>query len=165
MQYQNYQDEIMKNAGMKLVGWPADVEFRKPGAIGATSDLRKIWKAIECKELYFRALTNQESDALIPQIAAGVTDPRELASHDTNLQDQQSIPKRKRRERSDKGKPRGPRKQASRTENDENISPVDVGDDDNGAATTGSTIATQPNKRKQTEAQGPASKRRRQNCQ
>jgi hypothetical protein len=33
MQYLNYEEDIVKKARLKLVGWPPDVEFCKPGVL------------------------------------------------------------------------------------------------------------------------------------
>jgi hypothetical protein len=111
MSYLNYDYDIIKNAGVKLVGWPRDIAFQKPGSIGSVTDLRAIWSAIEQKELYMKPLSDEEKTALRPQI---------INQPDTNTTDQQSTAnlKKKRRERSDKRKPCGPRKRASNEEND-----------------------------------------------
>jgi hypothetical protein len=100
MSYLNYDHDIIKNAGVKLVGWPRDIAFQKPGSIGSVTDLHAIWSTIEQKELYMKPLSDEEKTALRPQIN----------QPDTNTTDQQSIAnlKKKRCERSNKGKPRGP---------------------------------------------------------
>jgi hypothetical protein len=99
MNYVEYNEKIVKQAQRKLVGWPGGVPFRKPGSIGAVTDLRDLWNAIEKKELYFRELTTEEKAALQPRS----TDPGTI---DPSL----IITGKKRKERSDKGKQRGPRK-------------------------------------------------------
>jgi hypothetical protein len=68
MQYLNYEEDVVKKAGLKLVGWLPDVEFCKPGAIGSVTDLCQLWGAIEHRELYFQPLTIEEKTALQPQV-------------------------------------------------------------------------------------------------
>jgi hypothetical protein len=68
MQYLNYEEDIIKKARLKLVGWPPDVEFCKPGAIRSVTDLHQLWGAIECRELYFWPLTIEEKTALQLQV-------------------------------------------------------------------------------------------------
>jgi hypothetical protein len=110
MSYLNYDHDIIKNAGVKLVRWPRDIAFQKPGSIGSITDLRVIWSTIEQKELYMKPLSDEEKTALRPQIN----------QPNINTTDQQLTAnlKKKRRKCSDKGKPHGPRKRASNEEND-----------------------------------------------
>lgn len=96
MNYVEYNEKIMKQAQRKLVGWPEKIPFRKPGSIGAVTDLRELWAVIEKEQLYFRELTDEEKAALQP---ADPTDP-----------DIPTTTGKKRKQRSDKGRQRGPRK-------------------------------------------------------
>jgi hypothetical protein len=42
MQYLNYEEDIIKKARLKLVGWLPDVEFCKLGAIRSVTDLHQL---------------------------------------------------------------------------------------------------------------------------
>ena len=97
MNYIEYHEKIVKQAQWKLVGWPEGVSFHKPGSIGAVTDLRELWVAIEKEQLHFHELTENEKAALLQR--ADPTDP-----------DTQITTGKKRKERSDKGKQRGPQK-------------------------------------------------------
>jgi len=109
MSYVNYDDDIVKNAGVKLAGWPSDIPFQKPASIGAVTDLRAIWGAIERKELHFGRVSAEDRRKAF-----------RLPMDEVNGPDQQQSKKKRRRERSDKGKSRGPRKKsATTTENDD----------------------------------------------
>jgi hypothetical protein len=100
MNYRNYEHDIMKNNGVKLVGWPGGIQMTKPGLIGAVTDLREIWSAIERKELHFEQLTPDEIAALKSSSVQTSSDPNDPAVPSS----------RKRKARSDKGVSRGPRK-------------------------------------------------------
>jgi hypothetical protein len=99
MNYRNYEHDIMRNNGVKLVGWPSGIQMTKPGLIGAVTDLREIWSAIEKKQLRFEELTLGENAALrTPSVQANSNPDAVVPSV------------RKRKARSDKGVSRGPRK-------------------------------------------------------
>ena len=103
MNYQNYEDDIMRNNGVKLVGWPSGIKMTKPGLIGAVTDLREIWSAIEKKQLRFEELTVGEKAALKSSSVQASSNPDAVV--------------RKRKARSDKGISRGPRKKKDSDEN------------------------------------------------
>jgi hypothetical protein len=135
MNYKNYTEAIVKNALHKLVGWPESVPFCKPGSIGAVTDLREIWSAIQSKQIFFRKITEEEAADLRCRTNQ---DDQEEANNDDGDADRQVINtgnllKRKRKERSDKGKARGPKKRVVvADENNENLNnAAGVGDDVN----------------------------------
>jgi hypothetical protein len=72
---------------------------KKPGAIGAVTDLREIMAAIDRGDLQFIELSAQEIQQL-----------RSRGQESGDLVESTSINRRKRKERSDKGKCRGSRK-------------------------------------------------------
>ncbi|KAI0050536.1 hypothetical protein FA95DRAFT_1457871, partial [Auriscalpium vulgare] len=47
MNYDNYDNVIVAVYRVKLVGWPADIPFCKPGALSRVDELRTLRDAIQ----------------------------------------------------------------------------------------------------------------------
>jgi hypothetical protein len=92
MCYVKYEQDIVTKHKVEIVGWPTSVKFANPSEIGTVEDIRKLRQALkvgECKWIVqSRGQQAAYAEMLMRKVAA----------------DEQVVKKRK--ERSDKGKPR-----------------------------------------------------------
>ncbi|KII92206.1 hypothetical protein PLICRDRAFT_27424 [Plicaturopsis crispa FD-325 SS-3] len=90
MCYRNYEKDIVEKYSVRIIGWPKDVKFVSPSAIGAVGDIRKLrdaWKSGAC---HWEKMTKGQ-----------------LASHLADLEERrdrgETVEKPPRKQRSDKG--------------------------------------------------------------
>ncbi|KAH7917661.1 hypothetical protein BV22DRAFT_976618, partial [Leucogyrophana mollusca] len=60
MNYDNYEITIMKNLGIKLVGWPADVRFMSPSKICTVMEIRALRDALKDGSCHWVTMTPSE---------------------------------------------------------------------------------------------------------
>ncbi|GLB38701.1 hypothetical protein LshimejAT787_0505660 [Lyophyllum shimeji] len=96
MHYEKYETDVVERYGVLLRGWPEGLQFRSPAKITNFQDARMLREALLAGECMWIKLTRQEKDdrtkARQAKIASG------------------AIQVKKRKKRSDAGKPRGPKK-------------------------------------------------------
>jgi hypothetical protein len=95
MNYQNYDTQIIQRLSVKLVGWTHH-ELVSPYEIHGVDDLRTLHAALVCGACFWMRLSKGE-----------------VARHKADVEKREAageVVKRKRKERSDKGVPKGPRK-------------------------------------------------------
>ena len=113
MNYQNYNSQIIQRLGVKLVGWTHH-EVVSPYEITGVDDLRTLRDALVCGACFWMRLSKGE-----------------LARHKADLEKREAageVVTKKRKERSDKGMPKGPRKRVCAQLSDE-----EEGEDEAGA--------------------------------
>lgn len=64
MQYVDYESNICNTHGVKIVGWPLTVPFKKPSSIGSLSDLTLLHSAVVSGELRWVKIPDAELAAL-----------------------------------------------------------------------------------------------------
>ena len=112
MNYVNYEKSVMQKFHVKLVGWPDDVKFINPASLTNVDDLRKLRHALRTQACHWVKLSDRE----VRQHTESI-EQREISGVCVG---------RKRKQRSDKGKPR---KRVAREHRDND---ADDGDDDGG---------------------------------
>lgn len=113
MNYSNYDTQVIQRLGVKLVGWTYH-EVVSPYEIHTIDDLRTLHNALVCGACFWLRLSK-----------------RELAAHKTDIEQREAAGEtvtKKRKERSDKGVPKGPRKKTSRQEADSDKEEGDIGE-------------------------------------
>ncbi|KAH7923676.1 hypothetical protein BV22DRAFT_1014944 [Leucogyrophana mollusca] len=95
MNYDNYEIAIMKNMGIKLVGWPIDVPFMSPSKICTVTEIRKLRDALKDGSCHWVTMSAAEVEQHTKNIAA-----RRAAGETVG---------KPRAPRGDRGKKRGPR--------------------------------------------------------
>lgn len=104
MNYQNYDTQIILRLGVKLVGWTHHI-LVSPYEIYTINDLRTLHDALVCGACFWMRLSKREMTKHKADI-----EKRELA---------EEIVKKKRKERSNKGVTKGPKKKSAAQEADE----------------------------------------------
>jgi len=92
MNYVNYEKSIMQKYHVKLVGWPDDVKFINPASLTNIDDLRKLRQVLRTQACHWVKLSD-----------------REVRQHTESIKQREvsgACVGRKRKARSDKGKPR-----------------------------------------------------------
>jgi len=95
MNYQNYNSQIVHRLSVKLVGWTHH-ELVSPYEIHSVDDIRTLHAAIVCGACFWMRLSKGE-----------------VARHKADMEKREAageVVKKKRKERSDKGVTKGPRK-------------------------------------------------------
>jgi hypothetical protein len=92
MNYVNYEKVIIQKHHVKLVGWPKNVKFVTPANLSSVDEVRVLRHALKSNECHWVQLSEAEVEANMASIAE-----REAAGEQVG---------RKRKLRSDKGKPR-----------------------------------------------------------
>lgn len=95
MNYQNYDTQIILRLGVKLVGWTYH-SLVSPYEIYTIDDLRTLHDSLVCGACFWMRLTK-----------------REMTQHKADIEKREAageVVTKKRKERSDKGVPKGPRK-------------------------------------------------------
>ena len=98
MNYQNYDTQIILRLGVKLVGWTYS-KLVSPYEIYTIDDLRTLHGALVCGACFWMRLSK-----------------REMTRHKADVEKRESmgeVVRKKRKERSDKGVPKGPKKKQS----------------------------------------------------
>ncbi|KAF8881820.1 hypothetical protein CPB84DRAFT_1687000 [Gymnopilus junonius] len=103
MNYQNYDCQIVQRLGVKLIGWTYH-SMVSPFNIHTVDNLRILWDALVCRACFWMRLSKGE---MTHHMAA-------LEEHEAAGE----IMRKKRKEQSDKGMPKGPRKKVSSQEDD-----------------------------------------------
>ena len=92
MNYVNYEKLIIQKYRVKLVGWPDDIKFTNPASLTSVEELRKLRQALRTHSCHWVKLSE-----------------RDLRQHEESIAQRESAGGsvgRKRKQRSDKGKPR-----------------------------------------------------------
>lgn len=111
MNYVNYEKSIIQKYHVKLVGWPEDVNFINPVSLTNVDDLRKLQQALRTQACHWVKLSD-----------------REVRQHTKSIKQREASGAcvgRKRKTRSDKGKPR---KRVARELRDKDADDCDNGD-------------------------------------
>jgi len=93
MCYVKYDQDIVTKHKVELVGWPASIKFANPSEIGNVDDIRKLRQALKVGECKWIVQSRGQQAAYAEKIARRVATGEQAA--------------KKRKQRSDKGKPRG----------------------------------------------------------
>ncbi|KAG6887201.1 hypothetical protein C0992_000146, partial [Termitomyces sp. T32_za158] len=96
MSYERYDSEVVERYSVVLRGWPEGLQFRSPAKITTMEDARVLRDALVSGECVWVKLSRKEKEA------RAKTRQEKIASGE--------IPVKKRKKRSDAGKPRGPKK-------------------------------------------------------
>ena len=105
MNYQNYDTQIIQRLGVKLVGWTHHI-IVSPYEIYTIDDLRTLRDALVCGACFWMRISK-----------------RELSQHKADMEKREAmgeVVRKKRKERSDKGVIRGPKKKQGTREVEEN---------------------------------------------
>lgn len=97
MNYVNYETIIVLKHKVQLVGWPTGVKFINPADIGPSDDVKQLHDAINVGDCKWVALTRNEVLERTQTYEAAIAEGKTVG--------------KKRKERSDKGEKRGPRKE------------------------------------------------------
>ena len=92
MCYKKYERDIVTKHKVELVGWPATIKFANPSDIGTVEDIRKLRQALKVGECKWIVQSRGQQAAYAEVLARKVAAGEQVA--------------KKRKERSDKGKPR-----------------------------------------------------------
>ncbi|KAF8331782.1 hypothetical protein F5887DRAFT_894829 [Amanita rubescens] len=98
MNYVNYEKVIIQKHHVKLVGWPKNVKFVTPANLSSVDEVRTLRHALKSNECHWVQLSEAEVGENMASIAE-----REAAGEQVG---------RKRKQRSDKGKPKQRKKSA-----------------------------------------------------
>lgn len=104
MNYQNYDTQVIQRLGVKLVGWTHH-ELVSPYEIHCVDDLRTLHAALVCGACFWMRLSKGE-----------------VARHKADVEKREAageVVKKKRKERSDKGVPKGPKKKVGTSDDEE----------------------------------------------
>lgn len=122
MNYVNYDKSIVQKYRVKIVRWPENVKFTNPASLASMDELRQLRQALRTHDCHWVKITEREVRLHMESIKE-----REAGSESVG---------RKRKQRSDKGKPR--KKRVVRQPDDEecadeeeNGSGVDDGGEEN----------------------------------
>ncbi|KIJ91094.1 hypothetical protein K443DRAFT_135562 [Laccaria amethystina LaAM-08-1] len=99
MNYQNYNTQVIERLGVKLVGWTHN-KLVSPYEIHSVDDLRMLHNALVCGACFWMRLSK-----------------REMTRHKVDMEEREAageVVVKKRKARSDKGIPKGPRKKPGR---------------------------------------------------
>jgi hypothetical protein len=99
MNYQNYNTQVIERLGVKLVGWTHN-KLVSPYEIHSVDDLRMLHNALVCGACFWMRLSK-----------------REMTRHKADMEEREAageVVVKKRKARSDKGIPKGPRKKPGR---------------------------------------------------
>ena len=97
MNYQNYDTQVIERLGVKLVGWTYH-KLVSPYEIHGVDDLRTLLSALVCGACFWMRLSK-----------------REMTRHKADMEEREAageVVVKKRKARSDKGIPKGPRKKS-----------------------------------------------------
>ena len=92
MNYDQYDYQIVRRWGVRLVGWPRDLDFKSPSKMHNVSDLQTLRDALQAKTCRWIKLNHQEQQEFEQDIKR-----REAEG---------SLKKKERKKRSDSGKQR-----------------------------------------------------------
>jgi len=92
MNYVNYEKSIIRKYHVKLVGWPENIKFANPANLTSVEELRQLQQALRTHVCHWIKLTDRE----VRQYAETI-EQREASGEQVG---------HKRKQRSDKGKPR-----------------------------------------------------------
>ena len=92
MNYVNYEKAVIQKHHVKLVGWPKNVKFVTPANLSCVDEVRALKHALKSNECHWVRLSGSDVEEHMSSIAE-----REAAGEHVG---------RKRKQRSDKGKPR-----------------------------------------------------------
>jgi hypothetical protein len=99
MCYVKYDQDIVTKHKVELVGWPVSIKFANPSEIGTVDDIRKLRQALKVGDCKWIVQSRGQQAAYAERLAEKVAAGEQVV--------------KKRKERSDKGKPRVSKKAAS----------------------------------------------------
>lgn len=110
MNYQNYETVIIETHHVKLVGWPPCVLFTSPSNISMKDEILLLCSALKDGDCHWVVLSHEEQLQHAKKLAHARNQGLEIG--------------KKRKERSDKGKPREPRTKQQRKDSSSQIPPM-----------------------------------------
>jgi hypothetical protein len=154
MCYVKYDQDIVTKHKVELVGWPVSIKFANPSEIGTVDDIRKLRQALKVGDCKWIVQSRGQQAAYAERLAEKVAAGEQVV--------------KKRKERSDKGKPRVSKKAASgqsgkggRKHIEDKERGPGVGEDDSNSNSNDSEESRQlpKKKRKYTAAKGRIEKK------
>ncbi|KAI6114256.1 hypothetical protein F5141DRAFT_1002494, partial [Pisolithus sp. B1] len=70
MNYQSYETAIIETYGVCLVGWPEDVRFTNPSAIGTVAEAWKLRDVLHSRTCFWKKLSKSELDIFATELNA-----------------------------------------------------------------------------------------------
>ncbi|KAI6100567.1 hypothetical protein F5141DRAFT_1009356, partial [Pisolithus sp. B1] len=70
MNYHSYETAIIEMYGVCLVGWPEDVRFANPSAIGTVAEARKLQDTLHSGTCFWKKLSKSELDLFATELNA-----------------------------------------------------------------------------------------------